>query len=131
MHRAEIDPQHNRLILRWVDSLSVSEVDRLQSEIAMLLPKLRPGFDCISDIADMQPTSHRIAERIEKLQEYLHSSGMRRVVRIVGKGGGARIASEQMDRTARQAGYSTIHVETEAEALEELGKEPAVASTAC
>jgi hypothetical protein len=124
MHRAEIDPEHNRLILRWVDSLNATEVDRLQAEIAALLPKLRPGFDCISDIANMRPSSHHIAEKIEKLQEFLHGSGMRRVVRIVGKSGGAHIASTQMDRTAEQAGYTTIHVDTEEEALLALNKEP-------
>ena len=125
MHSAEIDQEQNRLILRWVDSLSVSEVDRLQGEVTVLLPKLRRGFDCISDIANMRPTSQHIAERIEKLQAFLHESGMRRVVRIVGKGGGARVASIQMDRTAEQAGYTTIHVDTEAEALVALSKEPA------
>src|ERR1700733_730998 len=98
MHRAEIDQEHNRLILRWVDSLNTSEVDRLQAEITSLLPQLRPGFDCISDIANMRPSSQHIAERIEKLQEFLHGAGMRRVVRIIGKGGGAHIASAQMDR---------------------------------
>jgi Tfp pilus assembly PilM family ATPase len=130
MHRAEVDPKHNRLILRWVDSLSLTEVDRLQAEIATLLPQLQPGFDCISDIANMRPTSQHIASRIEKLQAFLHESGMRRVVRIVGKGGGARIASTQMDRTAERAGYSTIHVDTEAEAFAALGQEPASPSSA-
>jgi hypothetical protein len=125
MHRPEVDLEHNRLILRWVDSLSVSEVDRSQGEVTVLLPKLRRGFDCISDIANMRPTSQHIAERIEKLQAFLHESGMRRVVRIVGKGGGARVASIQMARTAEQAGYTTIHVDTEAEALVALSKEPA------
>jgi len=49
MHRAEIDQEHNRLILRWIDSLSISDVDRLQAEVMSLLPKLKPGFDCISE----------------------------------------------------------------------------------
>jgi hypothetical protein len=120
MHRAEIDREHNRLILRWVDSLNVGEVDRLQAEVTSMLPNLQSGFDCISDIADMRPSSRHVSERIEKFQEFLHKAGMRRVVRIVGKGGGARIASAQMDRTAAEAGYQTIHVDTEAEALEAL-----------
>jgi len=122
MHRAEIDQEHNRLILRWVDSLNVSEIDQLQSEIELLLPKLRPGFDCISDIANMRPSTQHVADHIEKLQAFLHQSGMRRVVRIVGRGGGAHIASAQMDRTAAAAGYTTIHVDTEAEALAALSK---------
>jgi hypothetical protein len=50
MHRADIDLEHNRLILHWIDSLNVSDVERLQAEVTSLLPKLRPGFDCISDI---------------------------------------------------------------------------------
>ena len=123
MHRAEIDQEHNRLILRWVDSLNTSEVDRLQAEITSLLPQLRPGFDCISDIANMRPSSQHIAERIEKLQEFLHGAGMRRVVRIIGKGGGAHIASAQMDRTAAEAGYTAIYVDTEAEALVALSRD--------
>jgi hypothetical protein len=122
MHRAEIDQEHNRLILRWVDSLSISEVDRLQAEVVSLLSKLRPGFDCISDIANMRPASLHVTEHIERLQAFLHKAGMGRVVRIVGKGGGAHIASDQMDRTAAEAGYDTIHVDTEAEALAALGK---------
>ncbi len=123
MHRAEIDQQHNRLILRWVDSLNVSEVAQLQSEIALLLPQLRPGFDCISDISNMRPSSHHVAESIEKLQEFLQHAGMRRLVRIVGKGGGAEIASAQMDRTAAEAGYTAIHVTSDAEALAALSSE--------
>ena len=42
------------------------------------------------------------------------------MVRIVGKGGGANIASEQMDRTAAEAGYTTVHVNNEEEALSVL-----------
>ncbi len=117
MHRAEIDQEHNRLILRWVDSLNVSDIDRLQAEVTTMLSNLKPGFDCISDIANMRPSSWHVSERIEKFQEFLHKAGMRRVVRIVGKGGGARIASAQMDRTAAEAGYETTHVDTEAEAI--------------
>jgi hypothetical protein len=123
MHRAEIDQEHNRLILRWVDSLNLSEIDQLQAEIALLLPKLRPGFDCLSDIANLRPASRHVAERIEKLQEFVHKAGMRRVVRIVGRSGGAHSASQQMDRTAAEAGYTTIHVDSEAEALAVLSHE--------
>ena len=123
MHRAEIDQEHNRLILRWVDSLNLTEIDQLQAEIEALLPRLRPGFDCISDIANMRPSTQHVADHIEKLQAFLHQAGMRRVVRIVGKGGGAHIASAQMDRTAAAAGYTTIHVDTEAEALAALSQE--------
>jgi hypothetical protein len=68
----------------------------------------------------MRPSSRHVSERIEKLQEFLHHAGMRRVVRIVGKGGGANIASEQMDRTAAEAGYTTVHVNNEEEALSVL-----------
>jgi hypothetical protein len=45
MYRAEVDQEHNRLILCWVGSLNTSEVDRLQAEITSLLPQLRSGFD--------------------------------------------------------------------------------------
>ncbi len=123
MHRAELDQEHNRLILRWIDSLSVSDVDRLHAEIVSLLPQLKPGFDCISDISNMRPGSKHVMEHIEHLQEALHKAGMHRVVRIVGKGGAAHIASEQMDRSAAEAGYQTIHVDSEAEALEVLSKD--------
>lgn len=123
MHRAEIDQEHNRLVLRWIDSFSVTEIDRLQSEIATLLPQLQPGFDCISDISNMRPSSHHVSDRIERLQAFLHLAGMRRVVRIVGRGGGAHIASEQMDRTAAAAGYTTVHVDTEEQALVALSRD--------
>jgi hypothetical protein len=122
MHTADIDQERNRMILRWVDSLNVTEIDRLQTEIEALLPKLQPGFDCISDISNMRPSSQHVAEHIEKLQAFLHQAGMRRVVRIVGKGGGAHVASDQMDRTAAAAGYQTIHVDSEAEALAALSR---------
>lgn len=122
MHRAKIDQEHNRLILHWIDSLSISDVDQLQAEVMSLLPQLKPGFDCISDIANMRPASKHVMEHVEHLQETLHKAGMRRVVRIVGKGGAAHIASDQMDRSAEQAGYQTIHVDTEAEALTALSR---------
>ncbi len=123
MHRAEIDQEHNRLILRWVDALNITEIDQLQLEINALLPRLRPGFDCISDITNMRPASRHVPDHIERLQAFLHQAGMRRVVRIVGKSGGGRAASVQMDRTAAAAGYTTIHVDTEAEALIALSSE--------
>ena len=94
MHRAEIDQEHNRLILRWIDSLNLTEIDQLQTEVASLLPKLQPGFDCISDIANMRPASQHVAERIERLQAFLHQAGMRRVVRIVSKGGGGGLYND-------------------------------------
>ena len=117
MHRADIDLEHNRLILHWIDSLNVSDVERLQAEVTSLLPKLRPGFDCISDTTNMRPVSRHVAEHIERLQALLHKAGMRWVVRTVGKGDGAQRAATQMDRTAETAGYATIHVASEAEAL--------------
>jgi hypothetical protein len=120
MHRAEIDQDHNRLILRWIDSLSISDVDQLQAEVMSLLPQLKPGFDCISDIANMRPASRHVMEHVEHLQAALHKAGMRRVVRIVGKGGAAHIASDQMDHSAAEAGYETLHVDTEPEALAAL-----------
>jgi hypothetical protein len=123
MHRAEIDQEHNRLILRWIDSHNISEIDQLQAEVEVLLPKLQPGFDCISDIANMRPASQHVAEHIERLQAFLHNAGMRRVVRIVGKSGGARMASTPMVRLAAQAGYEAINVDTEAEALIALMRE--------
>ncbi|HTI80706.1 MAG TPA: hypothetical protein VL614_09700 [Acetobacteraceae bacterium] len=122
MHRAKIDQEHNRLILHWIDSLSISDIDQLQAEVMSLLPQLKPGFDCISDIANMRPASKHVMEHVEHLQETLHKAGMRRVVRIVGKGGAAHIASDQMDRSAAQAGYQTLHVDTEAEALAALSR---------
>ena len=122
MHRAEIDQQHNRLILHWIDSLSISDVDQLQAEVMSLLPQLKPGFDCISDIANMRPASRHVMEHVEHLQAALHKAGMRRVVRIVGKGGAAQIASDQMDHSAAEAGYETLHVDTEAEALSALSR---------
>lgn len=122
MHRAEIDQEQNRLILRWVDSLNISEVDQLQAEVAFMLPNLQPGFDCISDIANTRPASRHVTEHIERLQAFLHKAGMGRVVRIVGRSGGGHLASDQMDRAAAEAGYETIHVDTEAEALVVLGK---------
>ena len=127
MHRAEVDQEHNRLILRWVDSLSISEVDQLQAEVEFMLPQLQPGFDCMSDITNMRPTSRHVTEHIERLQAFLHKAGMGRVVRIAGKGGGGHLASDQMDRTAAEAGYETIHVGTEAEALAVLGKRASAA----
>ena len=76
MHRAEIDQEHNRLTLRWVDSLTIPEIDQLQTEIKSLLPQLRPGFDCISDIANMRPTSRHVAEHIQVLpsSEHVHAA---------------------------------------------------------
>jgi len=117
MHRAEIDEANNRLILRWTDSQNVAEIGQFRAEVEALLPKLRRGFDCISDITNMRPASRHVADHIEQLQALLHGAGMRRVVRIVGKSGLGHMASTQMDRLAAQAGYETIHVDTEAAAL--------------
>ena len=107
MHRAEIYQEHNRLTLRWVDTRNISEIDQLQTEINALLPRLRPGFDCLSHIANLPPTSLRVADHIERHQALLHQASMQRVVRIVGKSGGGHTASVQMDRTAAAAGHMT------------------------
>lgn len=68
MHRGEIDQEHNRLFLRWIDSLNLTGIDQLQTEVSLLPPKLQPGFDCIGDIANMRRVVRigaKVAVRIE------------------------------------------------------------------
>jgi hypothetical protein len=81
-----VDVPHNRLYVILRGFLSAVEIREGGRRIMDVLPRLRDGFDVVTD-----------------LSEYLATRGMRRAVRVVPP---AFAALLQMWRTSRELGYS-------------------------
>src|ERR1700722_11550169 len=117
MYKVEVDIALNRLYLTLSGFFSIEEIKRSGDETIKATSKLRRGYDVITDISNFKPGTEDIAKDILRVQTHFVASGARQGVRIVGK---SRIASMQLNRTAKVAGWSSTSVETLAAAEEFL-----------
>jgi hypothetical protein len=115
MLRVEVNPTKNRIVIALGGMLGVEDVHQHGAEIARAVAKLKPGFDCVTDITAMKTTSTEAAAEVGKVQAALVKAGMRQVARVVG----SKIAGMQLSRTATSLGYQAQSApsETEAHAL--------------
>jgi len=121
MHHIEVDPGKNRLLIRIWGSAGVEDVRRAEANLTAALTKLRPGFDCISNISEMKPAAPEVAEEVTRVQAMVIKAGLGRAVRVVG----SKLAAMQYARTAGSAGSKAPEVATESEAHALLDRAPA------
>lgn len=109
MHHIEVDPAKNRLLIRIWGSSTVEDVKKAEKSLMEALAKLKPGFDCISNIVDMKASAPQVAEEFARVQALVIKAGIGRGVRVVG----SKLAAMQFARTT---GSRATEVATENDA---------------
>ena len=120
MYETRADAAENLLFIKLIGMLDDDEADRAGDAIQAAVAELNPGFNVINDISASQPTGPSVSEKFKRIQSFLFDRGAKRVIRVVGPGGGT--TNLQLARTQREAsaGYHTFTVATLAEAHAKL-----------
>ena len=117
MYEIEVDRERNRLYLK-VGELEGSEPKELAVELMRAMSSLEPGWACITDVSEMMTEDPRHKQWLLQLSQSAAEFGIGQAVRVTG---GRRMWPKALEKSAREAGYSGIEVETleEAEAIVE------------
>ena len=105
--RISPDVGRNRVIIQL--SGAPSSLDAAVTERALrdALSRLRPPVDVLSDIRELETMEALLGEDFKRMGGILHSFGVRKVVRVVGRSVHAAV---QMERIARQLNRHTAHL---------------------
>ena len=106
MFQVVADVGKNRLYLTLGGHFSLEERRRIAESITQEVAKLRPGFDLINDISQAHPTDEGGLKELMRVQRFLKSLGLRRVVRVTK----VLLAELQLERASRQTGFHSIIV---------------------
>jgi len=96
------DIEKNRLYIVLRGYFTVEEAKTAADLTIEAAMKLRPGFDCITDLSAHKPSSDAVNEETRRAQMFLAERGVRRVVRVVTT---SVLSQMQFERVGKQAGY--------------------------
>lgn len=116
-YEIKVDTKKNRMVLKLGGFFSDEELKGIMGEIMGEFDKLKPGFALVSDLARFKPASPKGAAEIMKAQKALKEKEMGRVIRVVGSN---VLASKQISRNAKRAGYSAETASSIEEAMQML-----------
>lgn len=117
MFSVRISAAKNRLYVVFAGSMTAEEMAAGLAEIDRAVLQLRPGFDMLADIKDLQPLPEECLEGIRSTASMLVRSGLHRAVRVVGR---AAQATAQFERATRVGGYGANLAFSQAEAEQML-----------
>lgn len=100
----KVNPSKNRVVLRLAGFFSDDEIKEFVETSLGELDKLKPGMALISDISNFKPASPKGAKELLTAQKILKEKGVDRIIRVAGSN---VLGKKQLDRQAKQAGYST------------------------
>lgn len=95
----------NRLHLLLAGHLEEAEIQAATDAVVADLPRLRPGFDVVSDITGLEPLEEYALVHIRRIHQAIVQKGCRRVVRVVGKSAQAAVQLERISREAKLEVY--------------------------
>ena len=118
-HSVRADIAKNRLYITLNGFFTDQEVRTAADRVIQEAGRLRPGFGVINDICSFKPATANGAEELKRAQLGLKQRGVGRVIRIVGA---AAVASMQLARQSKEAGYSADTAATVKDAEAMLSK---------
>lgn len=113
MFSVRISAARNRLYVVYAGSMTEEEFALSLEEIDRAVLQLRPGFDMLADIQELQPLPEACLEGIRNTASMLVRAGLHRAVRVVGR---AAQATAQFERATRVDGYGANLAFSQAEA---------------
>ena len=110
------DLGRNRLYVTLSGFLTDREMEEGIARVIAELPRMKPGFVMVSNIADLKPTTPNGAKTLAKAMEAYKQHRIARIVRIIGK---EVLGKMQFQRVAQEAGVPVdyVHSAADAEAL--------------
>ncbi len=101
MIEVKTDLLKNRLYITF-GRIFPNTIDDIIDKISKVAWDLRPGFTCITRITDIREPDEEEFIRITKIQDYLLSIGISKVVRV-----GYKVGTELLEKTSREVGYTS------------------------
>ncbi|MEE4243445.1 MAG: hypothetical protein V2I36_18440 [Desulfopila sp.] len=115
------DLKKNRLVILLVGTIRKADLESIYTDIRFCVRDLQPGFDVITDMRESKIGYLSGAMTFLKIQEFLQSSKVGRIVRVTGP---SRIFLQQIQRvTQSKNGYKPVYVDTLEEAERFLHKD--------
>ncbi len=112
--RVTADLKKNRLVIILVGTIRKDDLESIYTDIRFCVRDLQSGFDVITDMREGRIGYLSGAATFLKIQEFLQSSKVGRIVRITGP---SRIILQQIQRiTQGKNGYKPVYVSTFEEA---------------
>jgi hypothetical protein len=120
--RVTADLKKNRLLIILVGTIRKADLESIYTDIRFCVRDLQPGFDVITDMREGRIGYLSGASTFLKIQEFLQSSKVGRIVRI--NSGPSKIIMQQIQRiTQNKNGYAPVYVATLEEAESYLQKD--------
>jgi len=113
MQTLRVDKERNRLYVVLEGFIDTEEMKKNSDETIEVIKQLKPGYAVITDISKFKTTTPEGSKEIERVQANFKATGVGRGVRVVGE---SAIASIQLSRTGKHAGYESNNVATLADA---------------
>jgi hypothetical protein len=114
----QADTAKNRLNITLNGFFSDAEVTAAVDKIIDEAKKLKPGFVVINDVSNFKPASQTAVGEMKRAQVFVKENGAARIIRVVGE---ATLASMQLSRSGKEAGYDADTVGSLAEVEKLLG----------
>ena len=106
----------NRLVIEISGRPSQAELEPLEQDLKAAVSRLRVPFDVLSDVHDLESLDGVKLDGVVALGHLLKSTGVRRVVRVVGKSSSGAVHMERLARLIRHSAHLAFTRE-EAEAM--------------
>jgi hypothetical protein len=114
MFKAKADTRNNRLYITLAGIIQKAEAAKAAEAVIDASRQLMADFDVITDLTELKPASPEVEAQLKKVQKYLKTHGVRRVVRVVSEE--ETIGARQLRRVGLSVGYLGESVKTVAEA---------------
>ncbi|MCK5784647.1 MAG: hypothetical protein KAH06_09370 [Desulfobacterales bacterium] len=104
MYEVKASLLKNRLYIT-IGKVFSKEIKDISKDVEKVAWELRPGFTCITRITDLGDLTEHESGQIKKIQDYLLSIGMAKVVRV-----GYQPGTQALEKTGKEVGYSAESV---------------------
>lgn len=121
MHEVRADTEKNRLYVTIGKLDDETEMEAVADEVVDACTRLKPGFDCLTDLREYEVEDEIHERYIYRAQKAMVDAGVRKVVRVRKQFGS--LGHFQFDKTSVRAGYHAQNA-TSLEEAERLLDEP-------
>jgi anti-anti-sigma regulatory factor len=83
MFTVETNPSQNLLVIRYSGSVDTNQAERCLEQVRLALPKVKPGFRILADLAQLQSMDVGCAPYLTKIMDACKAKGVSAVVRII------------------------------------------------